>query len=613
MVASIRGYYQVNIRTGETMGERPTGRGRQLQVATRSTSKATFTTSPPADGACRVSPQRSASVPASFATARRSGRPASERTNAGADAQTETIQREPDQPAHDRLTFAPLAAPRRRLDRFECSVLGAFAIVSAWVLCLDLWQTIVDRRTWTGTDGLFLTDQMQYLAWIQSASRHVLVSDLFVLHPTPADYLQPLVAISGTLTALGVAAWLSLLLWQPLAVIATFFAVRAYARRALTSRSAQRAALVIGLFGGSLPAIGDMWPGFWSWGYPFSLIAIAATAGALVLYGRAHTAGRACWAAPALGALAAWLHPWQGETLILIVISAELALRLGTRRRGGRGLARSRIALPAVTVIATGLPLLYYLALAHADPQWAMAQAQSKHTYPLGLTVLALAPFLAASSLAYRGRPQNFIAAATRVWPPAALVVFLVSETGLSATPLHALAGITIPLGVLSVQGLQAAGRRRLPGRRILGPLLIAAATIPTTIDEMKAAIAYVAPAAGNANFIARDERHALHYLSSDPQPGGVLTRSYLGLIAPAETGRHTYLGACQWSQPNCQARQRLVHQIFQTPNIASRTVRSEVLGTGARFVLASSCTLPGKNLDAIAVLQGSARRRLWI
>ncbi len=524
--------------------------------------------------------------------------------------QTATIiERELDARAADRPTLAPPAMPRRGLDRFEWGVLLAFAAVSAWVLGLDLWQMIVDGRVWTGTDGLFLTDQMQYLAWIQSASRHVLVSDLFVLHSTAADYLQPLVAISGALTALGVAAWLSLLLWQPIAVLGMFFAARAFARHSLEGRSAQRAALVIGLFGGSLPAIGDLWPGFWSWGYPFSLIAIAAMAGALLAYSRACASGRVSWAPPALGALAAWLHPWQGEALILIVIGAELALRRSVRVDSGgtvligagRGtLARRRIALPAVTVIATGLPLLYYMVLAHADPQWGIAQAQSKHTFSLATIALALAPFLAASALAYRHRPRSFIAAATRCWPPAALVVFLLSETGLSATPLHAFAGITIPLGVLSVEGLQTSGWRRLARWRVLGPVLVAAATIPTTIAELSTAQAYVKPTAANANFIAHDEQRALNYLASDRQPGGVLTSSYLGLITPADTGRQTYLGACQWSEPNCAGREALVQRVFQTPGITAQTVRSEVLETGARFVLASNCTLPGKNLDPI-------------
>src|SRR6202008_3690863 len=82
----------------------------------------------------------------------------------------------------------PVRIPRRtrRLDRFELSVLGAFAAVSLFVLLLDLWQVVVNGRVWTGTDGVYIVDQMQYLAWIKDASKHVLASNLFVLRDTPA-------------------------------------------------------------------------------------------------------------------------------------------------------------------------------------------------------------------------------------------------------------------------------------------------------------------------------------------------------------------------------------------------------------------------------------------
>jgi len=56
-------------------------------------------------------------------------------------------------------------------------VLAVFAGVSAWVLALDLWQVVVHGRVWTGTDGLYLVDQMQYVAWVRDASDHVLASD----------------------------------------------------------------------------------------------------------------------------------------------------------------------------------------------------------------------------------------------------------------------------------------------------------------------------------------------------------------------------------------------------------------------------------------------------
>src|SRR6185312_10328754 len=185
----------------------------------------------------------------------------------------------------------PVDSPRRRPDWFEFSVLAVFAAVSVWVLAIDLGRVVFDGATWTGTDGVYIVDQMQYLAWIKDASHHFLVSNLFVLHSTPADYFQPAVVISAGLTALGMAPWLSLLLWKPVAVLAFFFAVRAYAARSVTGVWARRVALVLTLFFGSFTLVydqwsvlGDLFPGFLTWGYVFGLMALAAMVWALVVY-----------------------------------------------------------------------------------------------------------------------------------------------------------------------------------------------------------------------------------------------------------------------------------------------------------------------------------------
>jgi len=165
------------------------------------------------------------------------------------------------------------------------------------------------------------------------------LTNLFVLRSTPVDYLMPAVAISGGVSALGVAPWLALLLWKPVAVLAIFFAVRGYVRRMLAGLWARRAALVLGLFFGSFSVIygsfgvlDDLLPGFQAWGYPFGLMALAALVGALLAYDRGRVANRLAWTPGLLGALASSLHPWQGELLILIVVGAELMLG----RRGGR-------------------------------------------------------------------------------------------------------------------------------------------------------------------------------------------------------------------------------------------------------------------------------------
>ena len=225
---------------------------------------------------------------------------------------------------------------------------------------------------------------------------------------------------------------------------------------------------------------------------------------------------------------------------------------------------------------------------------------RSKHIYSVVPLLKALAPLLLASAPAYRRWPNRFLPLATRLWLPAAAVVFVVSETGLSATPLHAFAGITIPLAILSVEGVMSVAGRQLSARPALAWLLVAAATVPTSVQEIRGAPAFVSPSLNNANLIPHEDRDALAYLAANSQPGGVFSRGYLGLIIPALTGRHTYLGSCQWSEPDCPARERIVHQVFETRGFPSARIRAIVLSTHARFVLNSTCMLPGKDLDAV-------------
>jgi hypothetical protein len=474
----------------------------------------------------------------------------------------------------------PVGIPRREIDWFEVAVGGLFAAFSLWVLALDLWQVIVHNRIWTGTDGLFLADQMQYLAWIRDAAHHWgLVSNTFVLTPTPHDYFQPVIAISAVFNALGVSAWLSLLLWKPVAVAAAFLGIRAYVRRSLPDRFDRRTALVLALFFGAWGVIGDEWLPFWSWGYPFGLLAIGAVAGALLSYDRARAERRLTWVAPVLGLVASFTHPWQGELLILIVIFAELA----TWRRADR--VRERGVLALITVAATALPLIYYEILYKADENWFNAQQASKHVYSLSGILVPILPLLIAAALAYRRRPQSFLDAATRAWLLAALAIFGLSQTGISGTPLHAFAGITIPLAVLAVEGVRSIGLRRIPGWRLIAVALVAAATIPASVYELRTTTDYMKPTPWDANFITRSERHALDYLANDPHPGGVLARQWFGLIIPAETGRHTYVGSHLWSQPNGSSRTVDALHLFLGEDIPS-VARAFVLSTGARFVL---------------------------
>jgi hypothetical protein len=493
-------------------------------------------------------------------------------------------------PAPD-LPPARITPHHRRLDRFELWVLLAFAAVSMWVVALDVWRVVFDGSVWTGTDGVYIVDQMQYLAWIKDASKHVLASNLFVFRDTPADYFNPAVVVSGGLTALGMAPWLSLLLWKPVAVIGFFFAVRGFAYRLLTGVWPRRAALVLALFFGSFTnvygqfsVLGDLFPGFLTWGYVFGVMALAAMVWALVAHHDSRVNNRRLWLAGLLGGLASLLHPWNGELLIAMVIAAELVMVLS------RLYERSDLKLTIVTVGGTAIPLIYYAILGKTDLSWKLAQVASKHAFSFWSITIAIVPLLVPAAVAYTRRPTTFLAAAARTWPLAAFAIFALSGTSLGATPLHSFQGITIPLAVLAVEGLQIIGWSRIQRPVLAGAILVALFTIPTTFEELKIAHGLAAPTRNNANFIKSDERDALNYLENLKESGSVMTRSYLGAYVPGKTGRRSYVGDCLWSEPGCLNLTNNANTLFQgsmTPSAA----QSFVLNSGARFILADCQT----------------------
>jgi hypothetical protein len=119
-----------------------------------------------------------------------------------------------------------------------------------------------------------------------------------------------------------------------------------------------------------------------------------------------------------------------------------------------------------------------------------------------------------------------------------------------------------------------------------VGAVLIAAFTLPAGAYELRNARKLVAYQPARASFIRSDERGALRYLADDPQAGGVIARSYLGALVPGATGRHTLVGDCLWSEPDCAQRLVTVRSLF-TGGLSAPEARRIVLDSGARFVLA--------------------------
>lgn len=471
----------------------------------------------------------------------------------------------------------------------ELALFVAFAGVSCWVLALNVWLAIHHGDVWSGTDGIAAQDQMQYLAWIRDVSEHGLASNQYVLDPSRHDFIQPLVAVSALLTVLGFAPWLALLLWKPVALAGCYVAVRAFVWETVDGRAERVAALVAALFvtGWGVLALhaldshangiqwtvvsNEMWVPYAMWGYEFAAIGFASMVGALVLYGRDRERGTVGWMAPALGALAAWVHPWQGQALLLILLASEVVL------------GRPRWRLLLVTAGATTIPLVYYAVLRRADGWWALASDAAHRTWPLWIVLLSLLPLALPALLAYRRRPRTFLGAVALVWPPVVIAAVFVNQ-GLGANGvLHALLGVSVPLAVLAVTGLRSISVRQPPLAAVAAAVLLV--VVPPVYDQLRGASRTVRAVynAQDANFLTGDESDAVDWLDREPGPGGVLAIPYLGAAVPGRTGRATWVGNTFWS-PDSYARAIAVHNLLG--GLPPRAAQAFVRSTGARFVL---------------------------
>lgn len=492
-------------------------------------------------------------------------------------------------------------------DRIEVAVLACFGLLSLWVLGWLVGRSIVNNKIWTGIDGLHASDPALYFGFIASAAHSILISNVFDTGPSNPVYLHPGFLISGLITHLGVSTWLAYLLWKPVAVVAFFLSVRAYVRRLLTGVGGRRAALVLALFFVSTAAFlaavtgagaraklylfgieVDMWPGTWLWGYSFTLLAVAAIPGTLLLYERDRGRRRIGAAAPALALLCSWLQPWQGATLLGILVLSEIidlavrghetsAASAGSRVTGLEDVAPDlarRMVLLWVNVAAGGAPLIYYAALERLDPSWKLSAAVNRFGgWPLWTIAVSLAPLAIPAALVYLTKPSSWQDIALRVWPAAGLVVYwAIALGGVGTFPLHAFQGLTIPLGILAVTGVQGfvktRGRLRAPlATAIVGLLVVPALVWKLRDAEQSTTGNTVSPLVSppETYFLTQGEADALQFLHADPQPGSVLDAASIGEVTPGRTGRPTWVGIPSY-----------------TPSYSQRAATTELLFDGA-------------------------------
>ena len=489
-----------------------------------------------------------------------------------------------------------------RLSGGEWVLLGLLAAWSLVPAAVALQHLTAHGGVWTGVDGGGAVDHFGYLAWIRESSEHVLMANRFDVDDDPAVYLQPQWAIGGLVTWLTGSVQLGFLIFKPVALAALLLGFSAYVRRTLEGGGERLAALALALFywpvAAPLMSLAGLDTGIGAvelfgyemgitnfvWGYFQTGIAIGLmpvfllACEALLDPGRRGAGRSARWyavAAALSGAMVSWAHPWQGITLLAIL----LVVAVWDRRRA----LSLRLAGP---VVATVVPLVYFWALSKTDSVWREGADEADLNHQWRWLALALLPIALAAlpGLAAR-RPLRDLDLQSRMlvaWPLVALAIYAVADRTFYY---HFVSGLTLPLAVLAVRGWRMLGDGRAV--RAAGVLAILVCTVPGTLhvlgrfrDDVRTG--------GLARYLRDGEADAMRYLDASPREGAVIARLYLGEAVPAFAGRHTYIGHTSWT-PDFVRRVDETEELFAGRMPRARA-RELVRRTGVAFAL-SDCS----------------------
>jgi hypothetical protein len=510
--------------------------------------------------------------------------------------------------------------PTPRVTRGELALLaglvgwGLFPVVLLLIHAAHTHTRLTGADGLIGADGELGGDQLQYLAWVRDASAHGLAADLFRLTDIRRVYLEPLFTISGGLYRLGLPLSIAYMVFKPVAIVALGAGAVAWARRMFGNQAGARAATVaLSLFLGT-PATeffgwthsgkgGLAFPLFLIgselhgadkiWGYTPSAIALGLMPIALLATERAlggatvpqpPRARRAGAIALAAGAalIAAWLHPWQGVTLILILVGLA-----GLRR--GRGAAA--LVVPAV---AAALPLLYYYVLSHTDPAWSLASTyEATKRAPAITLIVGFGPLALLAAPGLRRPRGEMIEQALLLWIAATFVNYFLNDS----FPPHAYQGLAFPFSVLAVRGFQ---RLRLP--TVLGWVAVGLLTIPgMVLDARKLVRTFDKPLV--QYYLPHDDVLALNWVTHHAPPGGVLAPIPFASVIPSQTGRAVWVGNGYWSR-DYPKQSKLANRLFKG-HLRPAPARSFVTRSGAR-ILVADCVHRADLTKAIAPLLAS-------
>jgi hypothetical protein len=512
----------------------------------------------------------------------------------------------------------------------EWVLVAVFAVASFALFGLNVVDAAANNRVYLGAAGA-PKDSLQYLAWATDAGHHGLIANLYGFNNGSHVYFDPIWLVTGLLHVDGGVSYVLLLgLWQATALILLVIVLRRYAQLVLGNDGRARAlALTLALFLVSpfvlfVVNLHVNINGQWTWrltGESYAIqwisgdfpvgLTVAAMIGYLMALERlleardrptlgAEFVQPAGVAAVALGATAAFLHPWQGTELAILTIGVAIWGRLPSRRN-------LRLLLPLAGI---ALPLFYYLILPKIDAGWATATRGSGPNRGISLLgwLTTFGPVLLASIPGWRTRATSDRQRLLRLWPIAVAITFVAAPTG----KFHAFAGVSVPLALLAVQGWRRVlEERRLGGRNPRVPrLLVTAGVVVLVFGAVPATTWFLITYRQGGQAIAqldRPEADALDYLARQPR-GGVLSTAKLGLWVPALTDDSTYVGHYVWS-PQWGRRANYVTRLFGYPHkqpLSPTRALALIEQRGARYVL-EPCGAPA-NLWPLLERHGYSR-----
>ena len=504
---------------------------------------------------------------------------------------------------------------RGRLERGEKVLLTLLALWSLAPLAIVLIPELggpsgAERGRFNGTDGLQVGDHLQYLAWIRDAGEHVLFSNRFDTASDPHLFLHPMFTPAGLAWKLGLPLQATLLVWKPVGVLLLFAGFAAYVRRTVPESAAARTAvLAVALFffapaapiadglGAEDEAIGfgslvmglSMFPA----GTVFGGAAVAIALGLMPLFllgverllrasGSARGERPLLAGTAAAGLVVAWLHPWQGLTLLGILAGLWAWSRFDR--------AYLRLAVPA---LATAAPFAYYAVLSRTDSAWADVSGPNGMDHLGSWFWVSVPPVLALAALGVRRPGADVQERVLLLWPAVALVVYFALDRSFFY---HALLGLSLPLAVL---GARAWRRARLPA---------AAAAVAVALLTLPGMALYLQLVGDDArdHFLHDDEAAAMDHLEDAGRPGAVLSTVEFGSTVPAFADRNTWLGHPTWT-PDYVDRVDRAEELFDG-RLDPAAARALVRESGAAFAV-SDCRHDADVTAALAPLTRSVRR----